>query len=133
MYHCQDAEFNEYVKKQLLFHKVVSVKAFNDQNAELVLDNGTILEVRGNEGCGGCENGWYYLTTINKCDNAITNVEVVENILNEIHTNTTNGLNYITTGLFAQTTKSIIDGGDFYVNDSNFNSKYPFMSLINLS
>lgn len=80
MYHCQDAEFSEYVKEQLLFHKVVSVKAsLNEQNAELTLDNGTILEVYGNEGCGGCENGWYYLTALNKCDNAITNVEVVEN------------------------------------------------------
>lgn len=80
MYHCQDAEFSEYIKEQLLFHKVVSVKAsLNEQNAELTLDNGTILEVYGNEGCGGCENGWYYLTALNKCDNAITNVEVVEN------------------------------------------------------
>lgn len=79
MYHCQDAKFNEYVKEQLLFRKVVSVKAFNDQNAELVLDNGTVLEVYGNEGCGGCSNGWYYLTALNKCDNAITNVEIVEN------------------------------------------------------
>lgn len=79
MYHCQDAKFPEYVKEQLLFHKVISAKALNDQNAELVLDNGTILEVYGNEGCGGCANGWYYLTVLNKCDNAITNVEVVEN------------------------------------------------------
>ena len=30
MYHCQDAKFNEYVKEQLLFHKVVSVNALND-------------------------------------------------------------------------------------------------------
>ena len=79
MYHCQDAKFPEYVKEQLLFRKVISAKAFNDQNAELVLDNGTILEVYGNEGCGGCSNGWYYLTALNKCDNAITNVEIVEN------------------------------------------------------
>lgn len=79
MYHCQDVGFNEYVKEQLLFHKVISAKALNEQNAELVLDNGTVLEVYGNKGCGGCENGWYYLTALNKCDNAITNVEVVEN------------------------------------------------------
>lgn len=78
MYHCQDVGFDEYVKEQLLFHKVVSVEAFNDQDAELILDNGTVLEVRGNEGCGGCSNGWYYLTALNKCDNAITNVEIVE-------------------------------------------------------
>lgn len=77
-HHCQDAEFEGYVKEQLLFHKVVEVKALNDQDAELVLDNGVILEVQGNEGCGGCSNGWYYLTALNKCDNAITNVEVVQ-------------------------------------------------------
>ena len=75
--HCSDEGFNDYVKELLLFHKVVSVQARNDQDAELVLDNGTVLEVYGNEGCGGCENGWYYLTALNKCDNAITNVEVV--------------------------------------------------------
>ena len=57
MYHCQDAGFNEYVKKQLLFHRVVSVEAFDEQNAELTLDNGTILEVRGNEGYYGV--GYY--------------------------------------------------------------------------
>jgi hypothetical protein len=76
--HCSDEGFNDYVKELLLFHKVVSVQARNDQNAELVLDNGTVLEVYGNIGCGGCENGWYYLTALNKCDNAITNVEVVQ-------------------------------------------------------
>ena len=76
--HCSDEGFNDYVKELLLFHKVVFVQARNDQDAELVLDNGTVLEVYGNEGCGGCENGWYYLTALNKCDNAITNVEVVQ-------------------------------------------------------
>ena len=42
------------------------------------LNNGTVLIARGNQGCGGCGNGWYYLTELNKCDNAITNVELVE-------------------------------------------------------
>lgn len=77
-HHCQDIDFEAYVRQHLLFHKVVSVEALNDQDAQLILDNGTILEVRGNEGCGGCSNGWYYLTALNKCDNAITNVEIVE-------------------------------------------------------
>jgi nicotinamide mononucleotide (NMN) deamidase PncC len=79
--HCSDEGFNDYVKELLLFHKVVSVQARNDQDAELVLDNGTVLEVYGNVGCGGCENGWYYLTALNKCDNAITNVEGASDIL----------------------------------------------------
>ena len=59
IYHCQDVGFNEYVKKQLLFHRIISVEAFDEQNAELTLDNGTILEVRGNEDCDGCANGYY--------------------------------------------------------------------------
>lgn len=28
-----------------------------------------------NEGCGGCDNGWYSITNLNNVDNAITNVE----------------------------------------------------------
>lgn len=55
--------------------KVVEI---DEQTAELHLNNGTVLIARGNQGCGGCENGWYYLTELNNCDNAITNVELVE-------------------------------------------------------
>ena len=44
---------------------------------DLILDNGIILEVVANEGCGGCSNGWYSITKLNEVDNAITNVEFV--------------------------------------------------------
>lgn len=77
-YHCQDTDFNVFVNEQLMFHKVVSVTEVDDQTAELTLDNGVVLVAEGNEGCGGCSNGWYFLTALNSCDNAITNVEVVE-------------------------------------------------------
>lgn len=77
-YHCDDAVFQDFVNEQLLYHKVVEVREVDDQTAELTLDNGIILIAHGNEGCGGCENGWYYLTALNACDNIITKVELVE-------------------------------------------------------
>ena len=43
------------------------------------MDNGVKLIVHGNEGCGGCGNGWYYLKKLQGCDNAITDVKCVIN------------------------------------------------------
>lgn len=77
-HHCEEADFQDFVNEQLLFHKVVKVREVDNQTAELVLDNGVILVAHGNEGCGGCGEGWYYLTALNTCDNAITKVELVE-------------------------------------------------------
>jgi hypothetical protein len=77
-YHCEDTDFEDFVREQLLFHKVVNVVELSDQVAELTLDNGIVLVAEGNEGCGGCGNGWFFLTALNTCDNAITNVEFVE-------------------------------------------------------
>ena len=75
--HSNDANFESEVKDLLLYHKIISATQTGDQTAILVLDNGTALEVKGNEGCGGCGNGWYYIDELNNCDNAITNVECV--------------------------------------------------------
>lgn len=77
-YHCEDNDFKSFVREQLMFHRVIEVRQTNDQIAELVLDNGVVLVAEGNEGCGGCGNGWYYLSALNTCDNAITNVEFIE-------------------------------------------------------
>lgn len=77
-HHCEDIDFAEYVEQLLLYRKVVAVREISDQVAELELDNGLILIAEGNEGCGGCGNGWYYLSALNTCDNAITKVEIVE-------------------------------------------------------
>ena len=60
------------IRKLLLYRKIVKV-----ENDTLYLDNGIELEICPNEGCGGCSSGWYYLTELNDCDNAITNVEFV--------------------------------------------------------
>lgn len=77
-YHCEDTDFDQFVRDQLMFRKVVAVREVDDQTAELTLDNGVVLVAEGNEGCGGCGNGWFYLTALNTCDNAITSVEIVE-------------------------------------------------------
>lgn len=63
-------ECDEKEIKELLIGRKVKVDGDN-----LVLDNGIILEVVANEGCGGCSNGWYSITKLNEVDNAITNVE----------------------------------------------------------
>lgn len=67
-----------------MFRKVISVEQFGDQDAEL-LDNGIVLRVEGNRGCGGCGNGCFDLTALNKCDNVITRVEC-EDISEEKYT-----------------------------------------------
>jgi hypothetical protein len=47
----------------------------NGNEGTLTLDDGTILRVEGNEGCGGCTAGWFSITTLNRVENVITNVE----------------------------------------------------------
>ena len=84
-YHCEDVEFDQFVRDQLMFRKVVEVREVDDQTAELTLDNGVVLVAEGNEGCGGCGNGWFYLTTLSTCDNAITKVEIAEEICEEVY------------------------------------------------
>lgn len=43
---------------------------------QLSLDNGTVLRIVPNEGCGGCYAGWYELSELNECPtNAIMAVE----------------------------------------------------------
>ena len=76
--HC-DSSMEDDLKRLLLFRRVVKVETIDNRTAHITLDNGVILHVRGNEGCGGCENGWYYLSELNICDNAITDVRVQVN------------------------------------------------------
>ncbi len=75
--HSDDAHFESEVEKLLLCRKIVKVEAKGGQVAILTLDNGVELVAEGNEGCGGCSNGWYYLDELNGCENAITKVECV--------------------------------------------------------
>lgn len=66
LYYDEEKEITEL----LLYRKIVKV-----ENDTLYLDNGVELEVIPNEGCGGCNSGWYDISEINGCDNVITNVE----------------------------------------------------------
>ena len=73
--HSDDYGFEETVKELLLFRRIIKVERLNEMQGVLTLDNGTQLIVEGNEGCGGCGNGWFDLYELNDCDNAITNVK----------------------------------------------------------
>ena len=61
------------IEELLLGHKVTV-----DDCGNLVLDNGVVLKIYPNIGCYGCESGNYYLQHISSVNNAITNVEFVE-------------------------------------------------------
>jgi hypothetical protein len=66
------------IRELLMYRKIVKV-----ENNTLFLDNGTELEILANVGCGGCFAGWYEVTELNGCDNAITNVEFVCEDIND--------------------------------------------------
>lgn len=70
-----ERKFAEAIKDLLLFRKIIKAEKLDEQTAKLTLDNGVEIITEGNEGCGGCGNGWFYLDELNKCENAITNVE----------------------------------------------------------
>lgn len=61
------------IEELLLGHKVTV-----DDYDNLVLDNGVVLQINPNIGCYCCESGNYYLQHISSVNNAITNVEFVE-------------------------------------------------------
>lgn len=66
----------EYDDKKNIADMLIGHKVIDIENGDtLVLDNGTKLLVEPNEGCGGCESGWYSIEHIASCNNAITNVE----------------------------------------------------------
>lgn len=67
-------ESDEEQIKELLIGRKVKVLKKDEYTADLQLDNGAILKVEANEGCGGCSNGWYSIMNLNNVDNAITNV-----------------------------------------------------------
>ena len=73
-----DSNFEQKIKDEILYHKIVKICQEGDQQAKILLDNGVVLQFFGNEGCGGCSNGWFYLKDLlnNIPDNAITNVKL---------------------------------------------------------
>lgn len=74
LYFSREKEITEL----LMYRKVIKI-----ENGTLYLDNGVELEIVANSGCGGCSAGWYEVTELNGCDNAITNVEFVCEDIND--------------------------------------------------
>lgn len=74
------SDFSQNIKDLLLYRKIVKAEKIDEQTAKIILDNNIELLFQGNEGCGGCGNGWFYIAEfINHIpDNAITNVEFLE-------------------------------------------------------
>ncbi|MBD9053233.1 MAG: hypothetical protein EGR23_06430 [Holdemanella biformis] len=70
LHECDKKEIEEL----LLGHKIVA----DESTDSLLLDNGVLLYINPNVGCGGCTSGNYYLEHIRSVNNAITNVEFVE-------------------------------------------------------
>lgn len=73
------------LSEALIGRSVVSVQlgdhlpkvGWRHTEGKVVLDDGSELLLAGNEGCGGCSNGWFELTRLNDMPiNGITNVEI---------------------------------------------------------
>ena len=82
--HSDYIDFELTIAGTLIGRRIVRTIQWDEQHGELHLDDGTVLEVRGNQGCGGCGNGWYDLKKLEECDNVITNVKC-QNINDEIY------------------------------------------------
>lgn len=78
-YHECESE-KQAVRELLIGRKVVAVQKhegnpYYEAKSYITLDNGTVLEIEGNDGCGGCSEGHYEVAELNTVDNAIMSVE----------------------------------------------------------
>lgn len=79
--HCEGRNFGFLIGKSI--EKVEVIKAKNKYGCSLpniyvlTCNDGTIIKVKENEGCGGCSNGWssINLKKLEKNHNVITNVK----------------------------------------------------------
>lgn len=62
---------NEAFAEVLVGRKIVAAG-----NESLTLDDGTVLEIEPNYGCGGCPSGNYWIDQLVSFDNVITNVQL---------------------------------------------------------
>ena len=65
-----DEDEHAKIRKLLLGRKI---EVISDDHMKL--DNGTVILIDPNEGCGACTSGGYYLSDLNSCDNIITAVD----------------------------------------------------------
>ena len=70
-----DGESLEDLKELLIGRKIVEV---DDDDEALILDNGVRLYPVGNEGCGGCAAGNWWINHLAPYDHAITGVKITE-------------------------------------------------------
>jgi hypothetical protein len=70
-------------KDFIIGHSIVDVIPWGADSTELtlVLDNGVKLIAKSNEGCGGCDNGWFFydyenVLSLGLKGNVITNLKV---------------------------------------------------------
>lgn len=66
-----DGEDLEELSRLFVGRRIVSADV-----ESLTLDDGTVLDIRANEGCGGCWSGWYELERLSSFDNVITGVRL---------------------------------------------------------
>jgi len=71
-------EYDETEIRELLIgRKIIRVQEnVVDDEGHVTLDDGTILALNGNKGGCVCSAGDYYLSTLNRVENVITNVEI---------------------------------------------------------
>lgn len=60
--------------------RIVSVDNATDT---FTLDNGAVVQIVGNEGCGGCGSGWYSVDRIASTEHVITGVSVSGDFVDE--------------------------------------------------
>ena len=75
-----DGENLEDLKELLIGRKIVEV---DDDDEALILDNGVRLYPVGNEGCGGCNAGNWWINHLAPYDHAITGVKITEEDLTQ--------------------------------------------------
>lgn len=63
------------IRTLLLGHRIAKIA-----DDHLQLDDGTVIKIVANSGCGGCPSGNYDLTELNGCDNVVTAVDFVEGV-----------------------------------------------------
>ena len=75
-----DGESLEDLEELLIGRKIVEV---DDDDEALILDNGVRLYPVGNEGCGGCSAGNWWISHLASYDHAITGVKIAEEDLTQ--------------------------------------------------